>query len=91
MPKNNRFWVRIAKVGLIPLRKACNSTTDVATLINKIFNDIREKKALVDFEVAKELKKGKNGAVVDALILQPNFAGLGVDLKYLFSFLRGNK
>lgn len=73
---------------LIPLRKACKTTTNVATLIDKIFRDIREKKALEDFEVAHELHKGKNGAIVNALILQPNFAGIGIDLKTIISFFK---
>lgn len=76
---------------LIPLRKACKSSTDVAFLIEKIFRDIREKKSLADFEVGKELSKGKADALVDALILQPNFSGIGIDFNYLIDFFRGKK
>ena len=65
------------KMILIPLKKFCKSTTDVVTLIDKIFRDIREKKDLNDFAVEKEMKKGVGKAIADALILQPNFSGLG--------------
>ncbi|PIS47380.1 MAG: hypothetical protein COT17_03750 [Elusimicrobia bacterium CG08_land_8_20_14_0_20_51_18] len=73
---------------LIPLRKACKTTSDVVSLIEKVFKDIKDKKGLPDFEVAKELKKGKRGALVDALILQPNFAGIGLDLKAIAKFFK---
>jgi len=74
---------------LIPLRKACNTTSDVVSLIEKIFADIRSKKVLSNFAVAKELKKGEGGALVDALILQPNVGGMGLDLKALGKFFKG--
>jgi hypothetical protein len=77
------------KLLLIPLRTACKNTSDVVTLVEKIFTDIREKKGLPDFAVAQELRKGKSGALVDALILQPRFAGVGVDLKKMVAFFKG--
>jgi hypothetical protein len=76
------------KLLLIPLRKTCGSASEVVSVIEKIFNDIKDKKGLPDFAVAKELKKGKKGAVIDSLILQPNFAGLGLDLKRLVDFFK---
>jgi len=77
-----------ARMLLIPLRKACKNTSDVVILIEKLFRDIKDKKGLPDFEVAKELKKGKGGALLDALILQPNFAGMGLDLKAVAKFFK---
>lgn len=77
------------KLLLIPLRAACKTTSDVVTLVEKVFRDIAEKKGLPDFAVAKELKKGKSGALVDALILQPKFAGVGVDLKKIATYFKG--
>ncbi len=68
---------------LIPLKEHCQSTSEVAALIHKVFRDIGEKKTLPEFEVAAEQRRGIRGAVTDALILQPNFAGVGVDLKRL--------
>lgn len=77
-----------ARMLLIPLRKVCKNTSDVVILIEKVFRDIKDKKGLPDFEVAKELKKGKRGALLDALILQPNFAGMGLDLKAVAKFFK---
>ena len=76
------------KLLLIPLRKACKNTSEVVSLIEKLFKDIGDKKVLQDFAIAKELKTGKRGALVDALILQPNFSGVGVDLKAIVKFFK---
>ena len=73
---------------LIPLREVCYSATDVVDLIEKIFRDVKDKKALADFEVAEKLARGKNGALVDALILKPNLSGLGIDLNYIVNFFK---
>jgi len=73
---------------LIPLRRVCNSTTEVAVLINKLFMDIQQKKALPDFDIAKQIKKGKGRSLVEALILQPNLYGVGVDLHKIRDFLK---
>ncbi len=76
---------------LIPLRDVCETSSDVATLIDRIFQDIRSRKELSGFEVAQEIQRGKGGAVTDALILQPNFAGLGVNFNYIIDFFRGRR
>ena len=75
---------------LIPCGKICKSDTEVVALIEKIFDDIESKKKLTDFEVAKILNKGENGAIFDSLILQPNLNGLGVDLKKLSKYFKHN-
>ncbi|MEW6734620.1 MAG: hypothetical protein AB1489_25065 [Acidobacteriota bacterium] len=74
---------------LIPLREVCKTTTEVADLIEKIFSDIKKKQALADFAVAREMKKGKGGAIVDALILKPNIQGVGIDLEFIKQFFKG--
>ena len=76
---------------LIPLRAVCKSQADVAPLLKQLFADIRDKKKLSNFEVAKKLRAGKGNAIVDALILQPNVAGLGVNLNMIIDFLRGRR
>jgi len=76
---------------LIPLRKACRSATDVIPLLERLFEDIKKRKALSQFRIAKELKKGEGGAVVDAIILQPNFQGVGVDLKKVVGMFKANR
>jgi len=69
------------KMVLIPLTKFCKTTTDMINLINKIFNDIQQQKNLDDFRVAKEMKRGIGKALADAVILEPNFAGMGFNVK----------
>jgi hypothetical protein len=72
----------------IKLKDTCKTTQDVVLLLEKIFKDIKDKKKIQDFKITKELKKGIGGALVDALILEPNFAGLGVDFKKLTSIFK---
>ncbi|MEZ8107233.1 hypothetical protein [Vibrio cortegadensis] len=73
---------------LIPIKELCTTATEVVTLVEKIFNDIENKKALTEFEVAKEIKAGQSRSIVDTLVLQPNFCGVGVDLKKIAEFFR---
>jgi len=74
---------------LIPLRKCCSNTSQVAELIDKIFKDIVDKKPLADFQVAQEMRKGENLALLDALILEPSIGGIGLDLKALARSIQG--
>lgn len=87
--KNDTYKVTSDKLLLIPLRDVCKTTTEVAVLIDKIFRDIRDKKCLSGFAVAKKVKEGQRGALTDSLILRPTFAGMGVDMKSIAKFLRG--
>jgi len=73
---------------LIPLRSVCKSPSDVIPLIQGMFRDIREKKTLSHFEVAEQMTEGRGGAVLDALILKPNFVGLGLDVNRIIDFFR---
>lgn len=70
---------------LIPLRKICKSVDDVVELISRVFEDIRDKKQLSQFRVAKRMRRGLAGALVDAVILQPKVGGIGFDLKKFLS------
>jgi hypothetical protein len=72
----------------LKIRDICKSPADVVSLLEKVFNDIKQKHAIKDFAIAKEQRKGEHGALVDALILEPNFAGLGVDIKKLVSWFK---
>jgi hypothetical protein len=69
---------------LIPLRKTCESAQDVADLIQRVFEDIKNKKPLSKFGAAKRMKRGVAGAFVDAVILQPKIGGIGFDVKKFF-------
>jgi hypothetical protein len=79
------------KLILIPLKRFCTTTTEVVTLIQKVFSDIVDKKDLSDFQIAKEMKKGVGNALVDALILEPNISGVGFSLKKFFTYLNQNQ
>jgi hypothetical protein len=74
---------------LLPLRKVCNSADDVSHVIHRVFEDIKSKKRLSEFEAAKQMRRGVAGALVDAVILQPKLGGIGFDLKKLFSGRKG--
>ena len=72
------------KLLLIPLKKACKDTNDVIELIQSIFRDIKSKKQLSGFTVARRIRKDGVRHLADALILEPTFSGIGIDLKKLF-------
>jgi hypothetical protein len=76
---------------LIPLREVCTSPDQVAPLLESIFGDIREKRALSQFEFGEKMTAGRQGALVDALILKPNISGIGIDLNRIIEFFRGWK
>ncbi len=73
------------KLLLIPLKSVCDTTDDVIKLINSIFKDIREKKELTGFSIVKTLSKSRSRRFADAIILEPNFSGIGINLKKLFN------
>ncbi|MBV7255587.1 hypothetical protein KCG44_02175 [Pacificimonas sp. WHA3] len=79
---------------LIPLREACTSPDEFLQLVGSIFDDLERGLTLRQFAIAKKdrgpfgLVDGELGLVKRswaATILQPNFMGVGVDLKKLFS------
>lgn len=72
---------------IIPLHKVCDRPDDVAPLLNKIFSDIKEKRALRDFEVSEEMRAGSNGAIRDALVLRHLASGHGTSIDELTRFL----
>lgn len=71
---------------LIPLRRVCETPNDVLRVIDHLFRDISGGKRLTDFEIVNELRGGVGRAIVNALILQPNASGFGIDLKKLAEF-----
>lgn len=71
---------------LIPLQKVCREPRDVVTLIERLFQDIKEKKTLSNFQIVREMKKGERGALVDALLLEPNIAGIGINLNAVIAY-----
>ncbi|MCC0183220.1 hypothetical protein LEO76_17210 [Aeromonas hydrophila] len=79
------------KLILIPLKRFCSNTSDVVSLIEKLFSDIESGKDLADFKIAKEVQKGIGAAIVDALILEPNISGVGFSFKRLASYFGKNR
>jgi hypothetical protein len=88
-PKRSKKETKDALL-LIPLRKVCKSAEDVVDLIQRVFEDIKEKKQLSKFRAAKRMRQGVAGALVDAVILQPKIGGIGFDLKKFFSGVKEN-
>ncbi len=76
------------KLILVPFKRFCETTSDVTTLIEKIFNDICAEKDLSEFRIAKEMNKGVGKAIVDSIILEPNFSGLGFSFNKLKNYLK---
>ncbi len=74
------------KIVVFPLKKYCKTTTDVIDYVEKIFEDIIERKSLSEFRVATEMKKGLGKAFVDGLIMKPAIAGFGYDFKSLIQY-----
>jgi hypothetical protein len=74
------------KIIIFPLKKYCKTTTDVAVYIDKIFKDIVAKKDLSDFRIIKEMKGGLGKALVDGILLEPNLAGFGFNLKPILEY-----
>jgi hypothetical protein len=79
------------KLVLIPLKKFCKTSTEVISLIERIFTDIEAGRDLSEFKIAKEVNKGVGSAIVDSIILEPNFSGVGFSFKKLGAFLRSNR
>jgi hypothetical protein len=76
------------KMILVPFKKFCHDTTEVITLIEKIFSDIEQQKDLAEFQIAREMNKGIGRAIVDSIILEPNISGIGFSFKKLKKFLK---
>jgi hypothetical protein len=79
------------KLILIPLKRFCKTTTEVVSLIERMFIDIEAHRDLSEFKIAKEVKKGVGCAIVDSIILEPNISGVGFSFKKFGNYLRGNR
>lgn len=76
------------KMILFPLKKHCTDTSDVISLIQLIFKKIKSEEDLDNFEVTQEKKKGLGKAVVDSIILEPNFAGMGFNFNKFSEYFK---
>jgi hypothetical protein len=85
----------LGEIVLIPLKAACTSPNDFAMVIESVFADLEKGLALSRFRIsshdatmAKESNAGWRGLasrIGRSILLEPNVAGVGVDLKKLFS------
>lgn len=66
---------------LIPFKKFCKNDSDVVSLVNRLFQNIQDKQDLSNFSILQKIKNRHH--LYDAIILQPNFAGMGIDIKTL--------
>lgn len=67
----------------LKIRDVCKTPSDVVSLIEKLFVDISKHKEIKDFTITKEIRRSDKGAFVDALVLEPNLMGVGVNIKKL--------
>jgi hypothetical protein len=76
---------------LIPLKACCQDEASFVTIVESIFNDLAAGLEIRNFRVAEHDKfrsVGRSSFVerfASSILLQPNFGGVGVDLKRLFS------
>lgn len=73
---------------LVPLREVVESGQDVANVMRTIFEDIKSKKVLSNFEVSKQLKPNRVNAFMAGVQLKPSFMGVGFDLKAIPKMLK---
>ncbi len=76
---------RDERVVFISLRQEHPSRDDVFRLVQQVLSDVRAGRDLSDFACVQ----GGRTKFLDSLVIQPNFSGVGVDLKTLWDFLRG--
>lgn len=76
------------KMILFPLKKYCKNTTEVVSLIQQIFANIKLGKDLDNFGIAEEKKKGIRGAIANSILLEPNFAGVGFSFNKLINYFK---
>lgn len=79
------------KLILFPLKKHCKNSTEVVTLIQKIFNKIKNGEDLDDFAITSEQKRGIGGALASSVMLEPNFAGMGFSFNKFINYFREDK
>jgi hypothetical protein len=72
---------------LIPLRGVCRSPGEVAPLLERLFSDIQQKQRLGQFDIAKRMAAGRDGATLDAVVLKPTPDGPGLKLSDALDFL----
>jgi hypothetical protein len=88
----------LGDIALIPLRSACTTPQDFLSIVGSVFEDLEKGLTLRNFRAEKfdvisapkDWIREASARVGEAVLLQPNFAGIGIDLKKLLS-KRGNR
>ncbi|UZO81713.1 hypothetical protein NBT05_04400 [Aquimarina sp. ERC-38] len=75
------------KLVFIKIAKVCKTPRDVLKLIEKIFSDIQNHKKICDFQVKSELSEGIGKILNDTIILEPDIAGVGININNICKFL----
>ena len=71
------------RVIIISLKEEARTEDDVYKIVETILNDILKGEELSEFEI----NNAKRTRFIDALVLEPNFSGVGIKLKTLWEFL----
>lgn len=81
----------LGDIALVPLKSACKEPSEFLNLVSSIFDDLDNGLTLRSFRAERfdvlshEQKRASiKNRVGKAFILQPNFGGIGIDLKKLF-------
>lgn len=85
--QNHREKVPEDKIVFIEIGKICDTPQDVLRLIEKILKDVKDKKKIEDFQIKKELKSNVGKVLNDTIILEPNIAGIGININNIFKYL----
>jgi len=64
---------------LVPLREVCETAEEVPLVISRILSSIQDRQEIDGFELGRISAGRHDGA--EMIILQPNFQGIGVNLK----------
>jgi hypothetical protein len=72
---------------LIPLRKFCRTPTDVVALIERLFIDIKEQKALKDFKIEGQYQKDNRYAMADMITLEPGSNDTEIQIENIVGYL----
>lgn len=84
----------LGKLLLVSFRDACSSSEHFTAVMETVFTDLAAGTSLSNFRVAEHDRltraneaadrRGLGRRLLDAVIVQPNFAGIGFDMKEFF-------
>ncbi len=66
------------KMILFPLKKYCSTTSEVVTLIQRLFTKIKNGEDLANFNIVEEKNKGGGGAIESSIVIEPSQTGTNI-------------